>query len=215
MLRIVLASLLPPAVVVVETRRSDVAPPLLEEEQRFVRHATAARRREFAVGRACARAALRRLGYRGQAIPADDDRAPVWPDGLIGSITHCAGFTAAAVARRVDLTMLGIDAERAGRLDDDVAEHVAGDEERGRANDELGIDAGVVLFSAKEAVYKAWYPVTRRWLDFDAVTLSIDRSGTFEVEPRVELVAADRDLLSALRGRFAITSELVLTTVYG
>jgi 4'-phosphopantetheinyl transferase EntD len=211
----VLASLVPPTVAVVEGGPADPEQALFAEELIVVRHATAARRREFAAGRACAHAALQQLGCRVMPIPADGSRAPIWPDGVMGSITHCAGFTAAAVARRADLTMLGIDAEPAGPLDAEVAAHVVDDAELERASDELGVDAGVVLFSAKEAVYKAWYPITRRWLDFDAVTLSVERSGAFTVQTRRGLPKSDRELLSALRGRFATTSEHVFTTAYG
>jgi 4'-phosphopantetheinyl transferase EntD len=209
-----LAALVPRSVAVVTAGAEAGDRPLLHGEERFVQSAGAARRRGFASGRACARDALRQLGYPDQAILADEHRAPVWPDGIVGSITHCAGFTAAAVARRVDVAMLGIDAEPISSLDDDVAAHVASVHERERASEELGIDGSLVLFSAKEAVYKAWYPVTRRWLDFDAVVVSVDRAGTFDVRPRADLAADDQRVLAALRGRFAVTSTLVLTAVY-
>ena len=210
-----LATLLPPVVAVVVAAPADAEQPLLGDELHFVRNATDARRREFAAGRACARSALRRLGATEVAIPASDQRAPQWPAGVVGSITHCAGFTAAAVALRRDVAMLGIDAEPTGRLDDDVAEHVASRKERERAGDELGEDAAPVIFSAKESIYKAWYPATGRWLDFDAVTVLVDRSGVFSIEPCADLAADDRALLSGLHGRFAVTARHILTAVYG
>ncbi len=210
-----LATLLPPVVAVVVAGPAEAEQPLLAEEQHFVRDATDARRREFAAGRACARSALRRLGRAEVAIPASDQRAPLWPAGVVGSITHCAGFTAAALALRRDVAMLGIDAEPNGRLDDDIAEQVASRKERQRASDELGADAALIIFSAKESIYKAWYPTTARWLDFDAVTVSVDRSGVFSIEPRADLAGDDRALLSGLHGRFAVTASHVLTAVYG
>ena len=95
------------------------------------------------------------------------------------------------------------------------AEQVASRKERQRASDELGADAALIIFSAKESIYKAWYPTTARWLDFDAVTVSVDRSGVFSIEPRADLAGDDRALLSGLHGRFAVTPAHVLTAVYG
>ena len=88
-------------------------------------------------------------------------------------MTHCAGYRAAAVARSGDLAAVGIDAEPHAPLPPDVLELVARPEERveltalEEARPDLHWDR--ILFSAKEAVFKAWFPLTRRWLDFTDV----------------------------------------------
>ena len=205
-------TLLPDAVVVVTAEPADEQRPLFPGEEARVAIAVPSRRAEFAAGRASARAALRTLGVSETAILADERRAPLWPDGTVGSITHCAGFTAAAVASRRDIAMLGIDAEPRGDLDD--ADLVLSDGERRRAAALLGADADRLLFSVKESVYKAWYPATGRWLDFRDVAVAVERDGSFTVEPGEHLTPDDRTLLARLRGRYVLTSEHVFTAVH-
>ena len=202
-----IVTLLPDVVAVVAAQSGDESQPLFPGEEFLVANAVPSRRAEFTAGRTCARAALRSLGLPDVAILADERRAPLWPDGVVGSITHGAGLTAAAVAWRRDIGMLGIDVEQAGDLDDDAA-IVVTPEEHQRASNELGTDAGRVLFSAKESVYKAWYPATGRWLDFHDVVVTIKRDGSFTVD------ADDRVILTSLRGRFAITADHVFTAVH-
>ena len=209
-----IAELLPGSVAVVTAESGDELRPLLPGEGGLVADAVPSRRAEFTAGRTCARAALRRLGLPEQAILADDRRAPLWPTGVVGSITHCAGFTAAAVAWRRDIATLGIDTEPLGELDDADAAIVATTAERQRASDQLGTDAGRLLFSAKESIYKAWHQLTRRWLEFHDVTVSVTRGGTFTVVPGQHLDVADHAVLSTLRGRFAFGTEHVFTAVH-
>jgi 4'-phosphopantetheinyl transferase EntD len=210
----VLRDLLPRSVAVVVAEPGDDDVPLLPAERRFVEHAAAVRRRHFAAGRTCARAALRQLGHPAVAVPLGAERAPVWPTGVVGSITHCEGFTAAAVAWRRDVTLLGIDTEVASALDEDVVGAIASADELAAAHAELGPDAGAVIFSAKESIYKAWYPATDRWLGFESVIVVLDRRGTFRIEPSVALEPADRDLLASLAGRFAVGDGRVATAAF-
>lgn len=155
--------------------------PLFPEEAAAVAKAVARRRAEYAAGRACARAALAALGYEPGPIPRDPERgAPVWPDGVVGSITHCDGYRAAAVARTADVHTLGIDAEPHGPLPDGVLKVVTATAEEGAALERLGKEAPDIhwdrlLFSAKETVYKAWYPFHRKMLDFKEAELLFTR----------------------------------------
>jgi 4'-phosphopantetheinyl transferase EntD len=209
-----IATLLPNVVAVVTAQPGDESRRLLPGEERLVENAVPSRRREFAAGRACARAALQSLGLPEVAILADERRAPLWPDGVVGSITHGGGYTAAAVALRGDITMLGIDVEQAGELDADDRALIVTPEEYRRASDELGTDAGRVLFSAKESIYKAWYPATGRWLDFRDVVVTMERNGTFSAEPGAHLDGDDRRRITALRGRFGYTPAHIFTAVH-
>src|SRR5207245_11366486 len=113
-------------------------------------------RREFAAGRACARAALHRLGFPRGPLLSGADRAPIWPAGAVGSITHCPGYCAAAVARRRDVRALGIDAELNEPLPDGVAELVCTETELTwtAMSAPRGTHWQALIFSAKESVYK-------------------------------------------------------------
>ncbi len=155
------------------------------EEQRLVGGASQARRDEFARGRACARAALLALGVDARDLPLlPGARGAVrWPTGTTGSITHTTGWTGAVAARRAGwggVSSVGLDAEVGHPLDDDVLEVVASAAER-RDLDLLGsghpaVPWSVVLFAAKEAVYKAVYPLVGEPLDHGDVQVRLHRS---------------------------------------
>jgi 4'-phosphopantetheinyl transferase EntD len=131
---------------------------------------------EFAAGRECARLAMATLGVVAQPVLAQADRKPRWPEGIVGSITHCAGFAAAAVARTGELRSLGIDAEIVGALEPNLWPRVLGDAElewlSGKSPRERPKWA-TVFFSAKEAWYKCQNPVTGWWLEFHEARIRI------------------------------------------
>jgi 4'-phosphopantetheinyl transferase EntD len=108
---VVMEKILPASVVSAEafTDPDDVV--LFPEEAATMARAVDKRRREFATGRNCARVALGRLGVPPVPIVRGERGAPVWPPGIVGSITHCDGYRAAAVARDRDVLAVGIDAE--------------------------------------------------------------------------------------------------------
>lgn len=172
---------------------------LWDAEARLVAGATAGRAREFAAGRVAARRALAALGEAPVAILAED-RRPCWPPGVVGSITHCAGLVAAAVARRDDLRGIGIDAEPAVPLDDDVVEVVSSGAERRALGDAL---AGTIVFSAKESFYKCWSSLGGAPLEFDDVVLELDPVGTFVARPDAGGMWPGR---WAVRGGFVVTA---------
>ena len=204
--------LLPPEVYSRELRGDDPVAGLFAEEEALVAGSTEARRREFAAARACARQALAALGLPEAPILRGAKREPLWPQGVVGSITHCRGYRAAAVARAAVFLTLGIDAEIAEALPEGVERYVLGDEERvwlSRAPG--GVPWGRVMFSAKESVYKAWFPLTGRWLGFDDAIVRIDPgAGAFTAE-----LLADADLpgLSRFSGRFLVEDGLVATAI--
>ena len=209
--------LLPESVVAVEAYDDDTAGgadgiELYPEEAAIVARAVPKRRREFAVVRACARRAMEKLGVPPRPILPGERGAPGWPPGLIGSMTHCDGYAAAALARAADLASLGIDAETHLPLPDGVLDAVAlpGETERLRrlAAEHPAVHWDRLLFSAKESVYKAWFPLTGRWLGFEEAHLSFDPdAATFRADV---LVPAER---ARFEGRFAVDGGLVLTAV--
>ncbi|WP_208012473.1 4'-phosphopantetheinyl transferase family protein [Cellulomonas shaoxiangyii] len=126
-------------------------------ERALVLGAVPGRTREVTTARHCARVALAALGAPVAPVPRDVRGAPVWPAGVVGSLTHCRGYRAAVVARSVDLAAVGLDAERLRTLADATRDAVVRPDERGQTA--VGVAAAhvpVLLFSAKEAVYKAW-----------------------------------------------------------
>jgi 4'-phosphopantetheinyl transferase EntD len=219
----VIEELLPDAVVAVEVHGTGEAAPLFPEEEAFVARAVAKRRREFATVRACARRAMEKLGVPAQAILPGERGAPQWPDGLLGSMTHCDGYCAAALVRAADLASLGIDAEPHAPLPDGVLEAVALPAERERlrrlatALPELRGDR--LLFSAKESVYKAWFPLTGRWLDFSEADIDItvdpeDRTrGAFRAELLVPGPLLGDRRVDRFEGRWIVRRGLVATAV--
>jgi enterobactin synthetase component D / holo-[acyl-carrier protein] synthase len=207
--------LLPPAVVCVAVRGDDPSASLLPEEAAQLGQAVESRIREFAIGRSCARRALRRLGLPEVPILRGPRREPLWPPGAVGSVTHCSLYCAAAVARQADILTLGIDAEVHDRLPPGVAERVFLEEERRwLADAPTGIHWDRVLFSAKESVYKAWFPLTGKWLGFDdaMVTVAPDE-GTFQACLRVAPPAAAGLGSIDFSGRFLVADGLIFTAI--
>jgi 4'-phosphopantetheinyl transferase EntD len=165
-------------------------------------------------GRAMARHALARLGLALVEIPVGPERAPVWPDGIVGSITHCDGYVAAAVSRAADIATVGIDAEPARPLERGLIMRIGNADEIGQLGHQGCIEAlGVLLFSAKESLYKAWFPLARRWLDFEQATLEFDwhaRRFTARIRPDAQVAGCP----TTFEGRFRIGTRHVLTAVF-
>ncbi len=208
--------LVPPQVVVAEATQAEWDSALLPEEDRQVARAVSRRRREFAAGRACAHLALGRLGFPAGPLLSGPDRAPVWPEAAVGSITHCPGYCAAAVARRGTVRSLGVDAELNQPLPDGVAELVCTQTELAWAAKSArhGTHPGALIFSAKESVYKAWQPLTGEWLGYLDAELTIDPDhGVFEARLLIPKHPALGSRFSSFRGRFAVTPTHVLTAV--
>jgi len=191
---------------------------LFPAEEALVAGAAAKRRREFATGRHCARMALAELGVPPAPVLRGEMGAPRWPAGVVGSITHCAGYRAAAVARASDVLTTGVDAEPDEDLPAGVLDLIALPGERERLRRLAAAAPGTcwdrLLFSAKESVYKAWFPLTGRWLGFHDADVTIDAAGgTFDV--RLLAAAADDSgfPLAAFAGRWLAGGGLLLTAV--
>lgn len=174
------------------------------------------RRHEFLLGRACARRALSQLGVEGFALLSDVDRAPVWPDGIVGSITHSGDFCAAVVARRVDFVGLGIDAAAAAPLSERTVDRITNDRERAQLEALPSMEPslwGMLLFSAKESLYKCYFPNTRTFLGFRDAEVEIDPDAT---SFRARLCRKDAPSLSGMRdfrGRFYIDRDHIITAL--
>ncbi|WP_340384094.1 4'-phosphopantetheinyl transferase superfamily protein [Streptomyces sp. SS7] len=219
--------LLPDTVEVTEVRGELTGPPLFPEEAAVVARAVDKRRREFATGRRCARLSLAALGLPAVPLLSGPQGEPRWPAGVVGAVSHCDGYRVAAVARATDLAALGVDAETAAPLPDGVLEAVSLPEERAdlarlaRTAPQVPWDR--LLFSAKESVYKVWFPLARRPLGFEEARLRFTREpdltgaarGTFDV---TLLVPVPREFAgpvggAGLTGRWLVDDGLVLTAL--
>lgn len=215
---IVIEKILPQVASVSTCREHALDSVLFPEEQDVVSGAVEKRRKEFATGRACARNALAGLGITPRAVPSGPKGAPVWPAGVAGSITHCEGYFAAAVARATDLLALGIDAEPNEPLPSQLVPDIALPAEvawlRRATRESPAVCWDRLLFCMKESVYKAWYPLTGRWLGFEDATVEVDREqGKFIATLLVEGPRAQGEEITRFEGRWLAGEGLVLAAV--
>ncbi len=124
---------------------------------------------DFSTGRYCALRALEQLGIQDAIIPIGEDRAPIWPEGIVGSISHCDSLTGAIVAKSSDHISLGLDIEEIGRVTPDLWDLVFTENEKkylSGLSDEDKLVQSTAIFSIKEAFYKFQHPLTKTFLDF-------------------------------------------------
>jgi 4'-phosphopantetheinyl transferase EntD len=214
----VIAEILPPPVATVEAFEDPPGATLFPEEEAAMARAVPRRRGEFAAGRACARAALAQLGLPAAPILPGPRGAPQWPPGVVGTITHCDGYRASAVAHARDVLTLGLDAEPDGPLPGGVLDAVSLAEERDRLP---GLAAAAphvpwdrLLFCAKEAVYKAWFPLAGRWLGFEEAAITfVPDEGTFTARLLVPGPAVGGRPLDGFSGRWLARGGLLLAAI--
>jgi len=179
---------------------------IASEEAALVANAGEKRRRDFTLGRVCAHAALTQLGGDENVIGRGKSGAPRWPDGFCGSITHTAGYAAAMVARRADFPGLGVDAERVGGVTQKLWPRLFDGEETAlltALSPQLQLRVATILFSAKEACFKAWSPLGAAPQSFQDIHVALRDDGF--------------DAISAagfLTGRLAWRDDLVLTAAF-
>jgi 4'-phosphopantetheinyl transferase EntD len=214
--RPLIVGLLPLAVAAAESvgRPPADAPGLFPAEEAALRTAGPRRRAEFAAGRSCARAALTTLGVRVGPILPGPAGQPQWPPGVTGSITHCVGYQACAVARAADVAAIGIDAEPNAGLPAGLIEKVATGLERAWIARQAAVQPTVcwdrLLFSAKEAARKLWYPLTGRWPGLHDAAIGLATTGTFTV--CLAPAAGDR-LAARMTGRWLAAGGLIVTAI--
>ncbi len=137
--------------------------------------AVPSRRDEFHTGRRLARIALAELGCPSVSIPVGPARLPTWPESYLGSISHTRAICIAHVARSRDMLGLGVDLEPDLPIDAIMAETIC------RADETTGAIGPTLGFVAKEAFYKAYFPITRTFLEFHDVRVELDPdAGRFE-----------------------------------
>jgi 4'-phosphopantetheinyl transferase EntD len=191
----------------------------MPDEEPLIARSVAKRRNEFITVRHCARTALGALGLSPVPILKGDKGEPCWPDGVVGSLTHCTGYRGAVVARSAVVRSVGVDAEPHDVLPDGVLDVISSEAER-RAMTALpvGVHWDRILFCAKEATYKAWFPLTKRWLGFEDahITFDVDGSGStggFQSAILIDGSTSSGPPLTTLAGRWSVEQDLVLTAI--
>jgi 4'-phosphopantetheinyl transferase EntD len=184
----------------------DVPGELTPEERPAMTRAVEKRRREFAAGRELARRGLRSFGLEGVSIPVSERRYPVWPDGIVGSISHTRERVGVALARRGDYAAVGLDLEFRNAVTPNLFGSILIDSELRRLSAASGEEEATLIFSCKEAIFKAVNPLSGEFLDFLDVSIEL-LDGTFVGHCRDSLRSAE--LIGQARGYFEIKAELV------
>ncbi|WP_246040004.1 4'-phosphopantetheinyl transferase family protein [Sulfitobacter sabulilitoris] len=187
-------------------------PGLWPDESLAIATARPKRRREFAAGRAAVRRAMRALDLPAAAVPQGHDRAPVWPPGTTGSISHCDMACIAVLALVGDAVSLGVDIEPDTPLEPELWPAICTPPERDRLSALPVAQRGrmaKLLFCIKEAAYKCQYPLSREIIDFDRLEVTPDLvGGTFAARFTAPTGPFGKD--HVLGGRFARGGGLIL-----
>jgi 4'-phosphopantetheinyl transferase EntD len=160
---------------------------LLKGEAKLVARAVESRQREFSTGRVLARRLLHEMNVTDFELLRDDDRVPQWPAGIVGSISHTGGLCAVAVAAESVCRGIGVDVEPDEPVSDGIEQRVCTPPEitwldRGPVADRA--HRCRMIFSVKEAVYKAFYPQLREFWGFQDVNVTLDlRAQRFTARP--------------------------------
>jgi len=206
-----LRDMLGPSVAVAITDPRAQVDDLLPEEQVHIARALPKRRFEFVAGRRAARHALTELGLPPAPIAQAPDRTPIWPEGLTGSITHCDTLCIAALVPKAHHRGLGLDIEPATPLAADLEAVVTTLSER-RTLQALPaaqrLHIAKQIFCAKEALYKAQYPLTGLRLEFQDVELDLSKKQSLTWRNPPTPLITDTPLTVQTR----VVEELMLAT---
>lgn len=167
------------------------------------------RRQEFSQGRDCARRALQRLGAPPATIAKGADRAPVWPSNIVGSISHTGSIAAALVANQHEFRGVGLDIEQRGELEPDTARLIL------RPTEQQRFDAAeaLLVFSIKEAIYKALYPSVGHFVDFQEMEVTLlPAQQRFTATPHP--AGWDQDAAAGLSGAYLQTPNYVISAAW-
>lgn len=187
---------------------------LLDAERECLSRASPKRARDFATGRICARSGMAVLGVPVAPLLSDSDRVPIWPSGIVGSISHTDEYCVAVVALAAHRAAVGVDAETVGRLGRPLWPRVLCAAERTWVDtlpEALQSRMATVIFSAKEAFYKCQYALTRSWLGFEDARVEVidDSFAVSVVNPR----AAIHRVAPSFAGRFLFAEDIVVTGI--
>ena len=200
------------SVAIMETRDAKIDASFLSlAERTYLENVSQNRKREFIAGRFGAHEAMVLANVSPEHIQIGGKGEPIWPSNIVGSITHSHGYAAAAVARKSDIVSLGLDAEIDEPLSSRVLRRISNVQEQEWVENVGGTlvqHPGKVLFSAKEATYKAWYPITQEWLGFKEVLINFhDQGNTFTVHIQ------KNGPIREMHGKYTIRKDVIVTAI--
>jgi 4'-phosphopantetheinyl transferase EntD len=214
-----LCELFPPGALTAELRGAGDPGALYPEEARHVQKAVRTRTEEFAAGRLCARLLLREFGIHNFAIEVGAHRQPLWPEDLVGSITHTTGFCAAVAAPKKCLRSVGIDSELTRSVQPHLWRGICTPPEISWLSslpETEQLAAATLIFSAKEAFYKCQFALTQQRLGFHDVSVELPewggKRGAFWVSMNrgIELAL---DAASPLQGQYLFHEQFVTSAM--
>lgn len=207
-----MAALFPAGVAAAELDETPAPGLLHPQEEECVTHCAEKRILDFTAGRLCARHALEELGISAFPLLTTREGPPLWPTGVIGSITHTDGYSAAVATRGGECVGLGLDAERFAAVGEELWPLICAPAELARLQrlpvERQRADAGLV-FAAKESFFKCQFPLAREWIEFGEVEVDVVAAGEFAIRPLRELHALTRTG-HTFRGTFYFTDALVV-----
>jgi 4'-phosphopantetheinyl transferase EntD len=215
-----LSWLFPPGVVAAELITEQAPRTVLTPaELQFIAHCAEKRIQDFTRGRACARRVLGELGVEDFSLLAGAKREPLWPDSIVGSITHTSGYAGAVVARQCYLRGIGIDCEVIESVNEELWSRICTPAEQDRLARLQPVERGrqaALMFAAKEAFYKCQFPITHEWVGFEDVVIEPVEwpasAGSLRIIPQKTL-PLEAGVVAALIGRFQFRDRWVITGV--
>ncbi len=180
---------------------------LFDAEAAAIKEASETRQREFASGRAAAHRTLRKLGFSPSPVLKGDSGEPLWPRGVVGSISHCKGLAFCGVAFSKECASIGVDVEEVNRVRPRLAQRILTENELYEWDRDKAPLWLAVAFSAKEAFFKFQYPIAKASVGFKDVMIKHDEDGIFDVVP------LGNDLLGA-KGAFCFVQGRVFAVVW-
>ncbi len=188
---------------------------LFPEEAERMKRAVEKRRKEYICGRTHARSLLREAGFPARAILHDENRAPIWPEGVRASITHTDSWCAVALGRADEVALVGLDVEKASPLKEALMDTICAPEDFEWLNaisdeETRGVMAKLV-FSAKECAYKAQYAHSELYLGFQAMWIERLSSAAFRAHFRQD--ASPFRIGDTIDGSYRIENGLLATAV--
>ena len=210
-------SLFPGEVVTEEADLMLIQGILYPEEEAYMTNAVSKRRREFTAGRLCARRALVRFGIKNFPILVGTNREPIWPTGIVGSISHTERYCGIAVAKKNQTESLGLDIECIGKLSKDCWRQIFTRHELSwidsRSPDRKQ-EYATLIFSAKECLYKCQYTISKRWLDFHDVMITVNTDVSEFVAIFQANIGSSFKKGTYLKGKFLLCGGYVCTGMW-
>lgn len=189
--------------------------PALPAELNSLPNAIPSRRMEFTAGRTAVRRAMQKLGLPPMATLHGKDRAPIWPEGLTGSISHTRDVCIAAVAKSDTMRTIGLDLEEATPLDPSLIPVVCTPDEQRWLNSLNGFDRSVaakMIFAAKESAYKAQFPLSRKLFGFETLNVKISSDlSSFRACFAQEIPPFETG--ATLRGKISLRDGLIIAAI--